>query len=106
MSHLPTVVPIAVAAIMAVVGPLLVLRKQHEHDLRLQRLQQENTDQHAEGRALVGGLHSDVRDLLGKVGRIDERTEAVVDAVGDVREWIHAHEIRHAVDEIERDKLS
>lgn len=98
--------PIAVAVISALVGPLLVLRKQHQHDLRLQELKRENTDQHAEGRALVGGLHADVRDLLGKVGRIDERTEAVVDAVDDVREWIHAHEVRHAVDAIERDKVT
>lgn len=104
MSNLAIAVPIAVAAISAIVGPLLVLKKQQQHDLRLQVLAKENTDQHAEGTEILTRLHRDVRDLSGKVGRVDERTERIGEAVEKVGKWIHTHEIRHAVDEIERDK--
>jgi uncharacterized protein HemX len=104
MTTIALAVPIVVAAISAVVGPLLVIRRQHQHDLKLQELQKENTEQHAEGRSLLGGLHQDVRDLAGKIERVDERTVQIKDSMGHVREWIHTHEIRHAVDEIERDK--
>jgi hypothetical protein len=47
---------------------------------------------------LVGELHEDVKGLLGHVGRIDERTEHVVNGVESIRQWVHDHEIRHAVD--------
>jgi hypothetical protein len=98
MIDLAVLIPLAVAAVSAIVGPMVVLRKQHNHELRLRQLQQENSDQHAEGRALVGELHEDVKGLLGHVGRIDERTEHVVNGVESIRQWVHDHEIRHAVD--------
>jgi len=69
MIDLAVLIPLAVAAVSAIVGPMVVLRKQHNHELRLQQLQQENSDQHAEGRALVGELHEDVKGLLGHVRR-------------------------------------
>lgn len=106
MSNLALGVPIVVAAISAIVGPLLVMRRQHQHDIKLRELAEENSEQHSEGLQMISGLHEDVRDLADKIGRVDERTGHIRESMENVREWIHAHEIRHAVDEIERDKLT
>lgn len=94
------VVPIVVAFVSAVIGPMLLVWRQHRHDMRL--LRQENTSQHAEGQQLLQTIHKDLRLVHQDLGKIDGRTETVVDAVEDVRRWVLEHEVRHAVDELKR----
>jgi hypothetical protein len=101
-------VTVTVAIITAVVGPIVVLWQKHRMDLakRLGELRQENSDQHAEGRQLLGAIHSDIKAIHHDLGKVDERTESVVAAVESIREWVHEHEVRHAVDAIRDEQAS
>jgi hypothetical protein len=94
------VVPVAVAFITAVVGPMLLVWRQHRHDLEV--LRRENSAQHNEGHQLLQTIHSDLRLVHKDLGKIDGRTEAVVEAVEDVRRWVLDHEVRHAVEDMKR----
>lgn len=94
-------VSVVVAVITAVVGPMLLLWRQHQHQLKV--LRQENTDQHAEGRQLLAAIHGDLLEVHRDLGKIDERTEQVVEAVEGIRVWVSDHEVRHAVDGMRRD---
>lgn len=93
-------VPVVAAVITAVVGPMLLIWRQHKHQLAL--LRDENTLQHAEGRELLQTIHQDLKSVHRDLGKIDGRTETVVDAVGAIREWVHTHEVKHAVEDMRR----
>ena len=99
---------LTVALVTAVVGPTVVIWQKHRLDLaaKMGVLRQENTDQHAEGRQLLSAIHEDIKVVHRDLGRIDERTETVVEAVESIREWVHGHEVHHAVEAIQRDKQS
>jgi len=97
-------VVLCAAFITAVLGPMLVIWRQNRHELGL--LRQENTDQHAEGRTLLSAVHADIQRVHHDLGRVDERTETVVEAVESIKDWVHTHEIRHLVDGIGRDDSS
>jgi cyanophycinase-like exopeptidase len=94
-------VTVVAAVVTAVVGPMLVIWRQNRHQLGL--LRQENTDQHAEGRQLLQTIHNDLKLVHTDLGAIDERTGTVVEAVESIREWVHGHEVHHAVEAIQRD---
>lgn len=99
-------VTLMVAVVTAVVGPTVVIWQKHRLDLsaKMGELRQENTEQHAEGRQLLSAIHEDIKMVHRDLGKIDERTETVVGAVESIREWVHEHEVRHAVDAIQRDE--
>jgi hypothetical protein len=94
-------ITVVAAVVTAVVGPMLVIWRQNRHQLGL--LRQENTEQHAEGRQLLQTIHNDLKLVHTDLGAVGERAERVADAVDEVREWVHGHEVRHAVDAIQRD---
>jgi hypothetical protein len=73
------VVPISVAVI-GVGGTFL-----------FNRLRQENTSQHAEGRELLKHLSGQVGGIDSKVDRLDERLD-------NVQSWQSEHEITHLTD--------
>ena len=89
------IIPVVVAFITAVVGPMLLVWRQHRHDLEV--LRHENTTQHNEGKELLQTIHADLRLVHKDLGKIDGRTEAVVEAVDDMRRWVLDHEVRHAI---------
>jgi hypothetical protein len=95
-------VVLAAAFISAVLGPMLVIWRQNRHDLRL--LRQENTDQHAEGRQMLQTIHNDLRVIHTDLGAVGERADQVAYAVDEVRVWVHEHEVRHAVEGMQRDE--
>lgn len=97
-------ITVVVAVVTAVVGPMLVIWRQNRHQLGV--LRQENTDQHAEGRQLLFAIHEDIKVVHRDLGKIDERTETVVESVEGIREWVHGHEVSHAVQAIQRDEQS
>ncbi len=95
-------ITLVVAIVTAVVGPMLVIWRQNRHQLVL--LRQENTDQHAEGRELLQTIHNDLKVIHTDLGAVGERADQVANAVGEVRVWVHEHEVRHAVEAIQRDE--
>jgi hypothetical protein len=100
MTEPAVVVPVVVAVVSAIVGPILVLWRQHRHEIKLRQLQEMNTSQHAEGRSILSELRDDVKAVHRDLGKLDAGQESVVVAVGDIRQWITTHEVRHAVDAI------
>jgi hypothetical protein len=95
-------ITLVVAIVTAVVGPMLVIWRQNRHQLVL--LRQENTDQHAEGRELLQTIHSGLKVIHTDLGAVGERADQVANAVDEVRVWVHEHEVRHAVEAIQRDE--
>lgn len=93
-------VPVVAAVVSAIVGPMLLIWRQHKHELLV--LREDNTQQHAEGKQLLTTIHQDLRTVHQDLGKIDGRTEAVVEAVESIREWVHTHEVKHAVEELRR----
>lgn len=100
-------VALAVAIITGVVGPMVVLWQKHRQDLavKMAELRAENTEQHAEGRQLLSSIHGDLKQVHRDLGKIDEKQDNVGLAVEAIKEWVHDHEIRHAVQDM-RDKQS
>jgi uncharacterized protein HemX len=99
-------VAIVGAVITGVVGPMVVLWQKHRHDLTLKmaELRAENTEQHAEGRQLLSDIHGDLKQVHRDLGKIDEKQDNMTLAVEAIKGWVHNHEIRHLVTEMDGER--
>lgn len=82
------VIPVVVAVITAL-GAWI---SNKASDARIESLRTENTDQHAEGRALLGHLSNQITGIDSKVDRLDERLD-------NVQQWASNHENAHLIED-------
>lgn len=78
-----------VPVVVALIGAWAVIRKHEEKATkRSDQLREENSQQHAEGRALLTHLSGQVSGMDEKLDRMDERLD-------DMHVWRITHEIEH-----------
>lgn len=65
--------------------------------VQLVRLRRENTEQHAEGRAIVTDVRDRLLDLHTSVGRVDQKVERLDERL-DQHERLHQRESAHPSD--------
>ncbi len=78
-----------VPVVVALIGAWAVIRKHDEKATeRSNQLREENSQQHAEGRALLTHLSGQVAGMDKKLDRMDERLD-------DLHVWRITHEMEH-----------